>query len=174
CLPKDIRAFAHRAEELGVGQAVAFLREVDAINKRRRTRTVDLVRDLAGGDLRRVRVLALGAAFKPDSDDVRDAPALDVASTLHRLGAQVTVVDPAATGNARRVHPELAYSTETLTAAAGADVVVLLTEWNEFRHLDPHALGAVVSHRRIVDGRHALAPDCWRAAGWEYRAPGRP
>ncbi|MEU8466326.1 UDP-glucose/GDP-mannose dehydrogenase family protein [Streptomyces sp. NPDC029006] len=174
CLPKDIRAFAHRAEELGVGQAVTFLREVDAINKRRRARTVDLVRELVGGDPNGVRVVALGAAFKPNSDDVRDAPALDVASTLDRLGAHVTVVDPAAIANARRSHPELTYATDALTAAAGADVVVLLTEWNEFRHLDPGAMGAVVAHRRIVDGRHALDPAQWRAAGWEYRALGRP
>ncbi|PRH80655.1 UDP-glucose 6-dehydrogenase [Streptomyces solincola] len=175
CLPKDIRAFAHRAEELGVGQAVTFLHDVDAINKRRRTRTVDLVGDLADGNLQGMRVLALGAAFKPDSDDVRDAPALEVATALHRLGAHVTVVDPAAITNARRTHPELTYSTDALrAAAAGADVVVLLTEWDEFRHLDPHALGAVVTHRRIVDARHALDPGTWCAAGWEYHAPGRP
>ncbi|MFS4093401.1 UDP-glucose dehydrogenase family protein [Streptomyces sp. AF1A] len=174
CLPKDIRAFAHRAEELGVGQAVGFLREVDAINKRRRTRTVDLVRELAGGSLHGVRVTALGAAFKPNSDDIRDAPALDVARSLHRMGAVVTVVDPAATDNARRCHPELTYATDALAAAAGADVVVLLTEWNEFRHIDPDAMGAAVAHRRIVDGRHALDAAQWRAAGWEYRALGRP
>ncbi|MFF4486876.1 UDP-glucose dehydrogenase family protein [Streptomyces sp. NPDC001544] len=174
CLPKDIRAFAHRAEELGVGQAVSFLREVDAINRRRRARTVDLVRELAGGELSGIRVTALGAAFKPNSDDIRDAPALDVASTLHRLGAHVTVVDPAATDNARRSFPELSYGTDALSAAAGSDVVVLLTEWNEFRLIDPETMGAVVAHRRIVDGRHALDPAEWRAAGWEYRALGRP
>ncbi|MEU5769851.1 UDP-glucose/GDP-mannose dehydrogenase family protein [Streptomyces asoensis] len=174
CLPKDIRAFSHRAEELGVGQAVSFLREVDAINQRRRARTVDLVRELAGGDLAGVRVTALGAAFKPNSDDIRDAPALDVARTLHRAGAVVTVVDPAATGNARRAYPELTYATDALGAAAGADVVVLLTEWTEFREIDPQAMGEVVAGRRIVDGRHALDPARWRAAGWEYRALGRP
>ncbi|WP_329322141.1 UDP-glucose dehydrogenase family protein [Streptomyces sp. NBC_01262] len=174
CLPKDIRAFSHRAEELGVGQAVSFLREVDAINQRRRARTVDLVRELAGGELAGARVTALGAAFKPNSDDIRDAPALDVARTLHQSGAQVTVVDPAATENARRAYPDLTYGTDVLGAAAGADVVVLLTEWSEFREIDPHALGAVVSRRRIVDGRHALDPAQWRGAGWEYRALGRP
>ncbi|MEU3613152.1 UDP-glucose/GDP-mannose dehydrogenase family protein [Streptomyces sp. NPDC006872] len=174
CLPKDIRAFSHRAEELGVGQAVAFLREVDAINQRRRARTVDLVRELAGGELAGAKVTALGAAFKPNSDDIRDAPALDVARTLHQSGAQVTVVDPAATENARRAYPDLTYGTDVLGAAAGADVVVLLTEWSEFREIDPHALGAVVSRRRIVDGRHALDPAQWRDAGWEYRALGRP
>ncbi|HEU4423033.1 MAG TPA: UDP-glucose/GDP-mannose dehydrogenase family protein [Pilimelia sp.] len=174
CLPKDIRAFTHRAEELGVGQAVAFLREVDGINRRRRARTVDLVRELAGGELAGMRVAALGAAFKPNSDDIRDAPALDVASTLQTAGATVRVFDPAALDNARRVHPELGYGESALDVARDADVVVLLTEWAEFREIDPHAMGAVVAHRRIVDGRHALDPKQWRAAGWEYRALGRP
>ncbi|WP_432830006.1 UDP-glucose dehydrogenase family protein [Dactylosporangium sp. CA-092794] len=174
CLPKDIRAFAHRAGELGVGQAVAFLREVDAINQRRRARTVDLVRDLVGGDLNGVRIAALGAAFKPNSDDIRDAPALDVASTLQRAGARVRVFDPAALDNARRVHPELEYGESALDAAYEADVVVLLTEWSEFREIAPEAMASVVAHRRIVDGRHALDPEIWRGAGWEYRALGRP
>jgi UDPglucose 6-dehydrogenase len=174
CLPKDIRAFTHRAEELGVGQAVAFLREVDAINQRRRARTVDLVRELAGGDVTGVRVAALGAAFKPNSDDIRDAPALDVAATLHRLGATVRVYDPQATANARRAHPELDYGTSALDVADRADVVVLLTEWAEFRDADPAAMAAVVARRYIVDGRHALDPAQWRAAGWTYRALGRP
>ncbi|MEV7319135.1 UDP-glucose/GDP-mannose dehydrogenase family protein [Streptomyces sp. NPDC093970] len=174
CLPKDIRAFIHRAEELDVAQAVAFLREVDGINQRRRARTVDLVRELVGGDLAGTKVVALGAAFKPDSDDVRDAPALDVAASLHRAGAQVTVYDPVAMDNARRVHPELTYGTDVLGAAAGADVVVLLTEWAQFREIDPEVMGSVVNRRRVVDGRHALDPAEWRAAGWEYRALGRP
>ncbi|SCG68601.1 UDP-glucose dehydrogenase family protein [Micromonospora inositola] len=174
CLPKDIRAFMHRAEELGVGQAVAFLREVDGINQRRRARTVDLVRELAGGDLRGVRVAALGAAFKPDSDDIRDAPALDVASSLHQLGARVRVFDPVALDNARRAYPALEYGQSTFDVATGADVVVLLTEWSQFREIDPAALRTVVARRRIVDGRHALDPAHWRAAGWEYRALGRP
>jgi UDPglucose 6-dehydrogenase len=174
CLPKDIRAFTHRAEELGVGRSVAFLREVDDINKRRRARTVDLVRELAGGDFTGVRVAALGAAFKPNSDDIRDAPALDVASTLQRLGATVRVYDPAAMDNARRMYPELGYGVSAFDVAQDADVVVLLTEWAEFREIDPAALGAVVTRRRIVDGRHALDPAVWRQAGWEYRALGRP
>jgi UDPglucose 6-dehydrogenase len=174
CLPKDIRAFMHRAEELGAGQSVAFLREVDAINQRRRARTVDLVRELSGGSLEGVRVAALGAAFKPNSDDIRDAPALDVSATLARLGATVTVYDPAAMDNARRVHPELNYAGSAIEAGRDADVVVLMTEWTEFRQIDPEVLGSVVSRRRMVDGRHALDPVAWRAAGWEYRALGRP
>ncbi|MFC1431104.1 UDP-glucose/GDP-mannose dehydrogenase family protein [Streptacidiphilus sp. N1-3] len=174
CLPKDIRAFAHRAEELGVGQAVAFLHEVDAINRRRRARTVDLVRELAGGSLEGVRVAALGAAFKPNSDDIRDAPALDVSVSLRRAGAIVRVYDPQAMDNARRSYPELDYADSTMEAAQDADVVVLLTEWNEFREIEPDALAAVTAGRGIVDGRHALDPATWRAAGWTYRALGRP
>jgi UDPglucose 6-dehydrogenase len=174
CLPKDIRAFAHRAEELGVGQAVAFLHEVDAINRRRRARTVDLVRDLAEGSLEGVRVAAWGAAFKPNSDDIRDAPALDVAVSLRRAGAIVQVYDPQAMENARRSYPELDYAESALAAAQDADVVVLLTEWNEFRDIEPDALAAVTAKRNIVDGRHALDPAAWRAAGWTYRALGRP
>lgn len=174
CLPKDIRAFVHRAEELGVGRAVTFLREVDAINKRRRSRTVDLIRELAGGDLTGVRVAALGAAFKPNSDDIRDAPALDVARALRRSGAHVTVVDPEATDNARRAHPELRYATDAIAAATGADVVALLTEWSQFQEIDPAVMGSVVTHRRMVDARDALDATAWREAGWTYRALGRP
>ncbi|MBW8482046.1 UDP-glucose dehydrogenase family protein [Actinomadura parmotrematis] len=173
CLPKDIRAFAHRAEEIGVGQAVSFLREVDAINRRRRARTVDLVRGMLGGDLSGVRVAAWGAAFKPNSDDIRDAPALDVARTMHGLGAHVRIYDPAALENAKRAFPELRYGDSALDVARDADVVVLLTEWAEFREIDPDALAGVVAHRRIVDGRHVLDAAHWRAAGWEYRALGR-
>ncbi|WP_372441881.1 UDP-glucose dehydrogenase family protein [Actinoplanes campanulatus] len=174
CLPKDIRAFAYRAEELGVGQAVGFLREIDGINRRRRARTVDLVVEICGGDVAGKRVAALGAAFKPNSDDIRDAPALDVAERLRAAGATVVVYDPAALESARRAHPDLEYSTSALDAARGADVVVLLTEWNEFREIAPSAMAAVVRHRKIVDGRHALDPAGWRSAGWEYRALGRP
>jgi UDPglucose 6-dehydrogenase len=174
CLPKDIRAFAHRAAEIGAGDAVAFLRDVDAVNLRRRARVVDLVRELADGPLSGTRVAALGAAFKPDSDDIRDAPALAVARALHDAGAHVVVHDPEALANCRRVHPELGYADSALAAAKDADVVVLLTEWTLYREIDPQALGAVVKHRRIIDARHALDADAYRADGWTYRAPGRP
>lgn len=174
CLPKDIRAFAHRAEELGVGQAVAFLREVDDINNRRRVRTVDLIRELVGGSLEGVKVAALGAAFKPNSDDIRDAPALDVARMLYLEGAIVTVYDPEANDNAHRAYPDLNYAESAGAALLGADVVALLTEWDEFRAADPSMMGYLVAHKRVVDGRHALDADKYRAAGWEYRALGRP
>lgn len=174
CLPKDIRAFKHRAEQLGVGQAVSFLGEVDSINNRRRIRTVDLVRELAGGTLAGVRVAALGAAFKPNSDDVRDAPALDVARMLYLEGAVVTVYDPEANANAHRLYPDLNYVGSLASAVEQADVVALLTEWEEFRSADPDDLGVLVRHRRIVDGRHALNPERYTSRGWEYRALGRP
>ena len=174
CLPKDIRAFAHRAEELGVGQAVAFLHEVDGINARRRRRPVDLVREAVGGNLAGVRVAALGAAFKPNSDDIRDAPALDVADMLRAEGADVVVYDPEAMDNARRVYPQLAYAPTFAECVKGADVVVLLTEWQKFRDADPEMMGVLVRGRRVVDGRHALDADAYRAAGWDYRALGRP
>jgi UDPglucose 6-dehydrogenase len=174
CLPKDIRAFKHRADELGVGQAVSFLGEVDSINNRRLIRTVDLVRELAGGSLAGVRVAALGAAFKPDSDDVRDAPALDVARMLYLEGATVSVYDPQANANAHRLYPDLNYVDTLAAAVEQADVVALLTEWEEFRRADPDYLGGLVRHRRVVDGRHALDANGYTAKGWEYRALGRP
>jgi UDPglucose 6-dehydrogenase len=174
CLPKDIRAFMARAGELGVDQALSFLKEVDAINQRRRARMVDLARELVGGSFHEMRIAVLGAAFKPNSDDIRDSPALDVASTIRTQGGAVTVYDPAALDNARRRHPELGYADSATAAADGADVVLHLTEWREFVEMDPASLGAVVRERRIVDGRNALDPARWRAAGWTYRALGRP
>ena len=174
CLPKDIRAFAHRAEQLGVGHAVAFLHEVDGINIRRRVRTVDLIREMVGGELRGKRIAALGAAFKPNSDDVRDAPALDVARMLYMEGAIVTVYDPEANENAHRTYPDLTYADSMIAAVTDADAVALLTEWQEFTDVDPEYLGSLVRHRRVIDGRHALDADAYTSTGWEYRALGRP
>ncbi|KQR44748.1 UDP-glucose 6-dehydrogenase [Frigoribacterium sp. Leaf164] len=174
CLPKDIRAFAHRADELGVGQAVSFLKEVDSINNRRRVRTVDLIREMVGGDLAGKRIACLGAAFKPNSDDVRDAPALDVARMLYLEGATVTVYDPEANENAHRLYPDLTYASSMMACVVDADAVALLTEWQVFRDADPDDLAQLVRHRRVVDGRHALDADDYRAKGWEFRALGRP
>nr|WP_199883218.1 UDP-glucose/GDP-mannose dehydrogenase family protein [Streptomyces sp. CB01580] len=174
CLPKDIRAFRARAEELGVGHALAFLGEVDAINTRRRERAVELARDLAGGSLENCPVAVLGAAFKPDSDDIRDSPALAVAKALAGEGARVSVYDPAALDNARKSCPELGYAGSAVEAATGARVTLLLTEWADFTGLDPVALGTVSGERNIVDGRNVLDAAAWRTAGWNYRAPGRP
>ncbi|MGH3744887.1 MAG: UDP-glucose dehydrogenase family protein, partial [Mycobacteriales bacterium] len=170
CLPKDIRAFMARAGELGVDQALSFLREVDAINLRRRARMVDLARELLDGSFAGARIAALGAAFKPESDDIRDSPALDVAAAIARTGGTVTVFDPQAVANARITHPELGFAGSTAEALQGADLVLLLTEWREFRDLDPAETKAVVAAPRIVDGRNILDPVAWRAAGWTYRA----
>ncbi|QMU67839.1 UDP-glucose/GDP-mannose dehydrogenase family protein [Streptacidiphilus sp. P02-A3a] len=174
CLPKDIRAFMARAGELGADQALTFLREVDSINMRRRSRMVELAREQCGGGFLGRRVAVLGAAFKPDSDDVRDSPALNVAGQIQLQGGQVTVYDPKAMDNARKMFPALGFADSALEAAEGAHVVLHLTEWREFRTMDPEALAKVVSERRILDGRNVLDPQQWRAAGWTYRALGRP
>lgn len=174
CLPKDIRAFMARAGELGADQALTFLREVDAINMRRRTRVVELTRDLFGGSLMGQRITVLGAAFKPESDDVRDSPALSIAAQLQLQGAVVTVTDPEALSNAARRFPELHYEESTDTALHRADAILLLTEWQEYRDLDPYEAASLVSTPRILDGRNTLDATKWRAAGWTYRGLGRP
>ncbi|MDX6352927.1 MAG: UDPglucose 6-dehydrogenase [Streptomyces sp.] len=175
CLPKDIRAFMARAGELGADQALTFLREVDSINMRRRGHMVELAREACGpaGFLGR-RIGVLGAAFKPDSDDVRDSPALNVAGQIHLQGGQVTVYDPKAMDNARKLFPTLGYAPTALDAVRGAEVVLHLTEWREFRELDPAELGEVTARRHVIDGRNALDAELWRKAGWTYRAMGRP
>jgi UDPglucose 6-dehydrogenase len=174
CIPKDIRGLIARAGELGVDQAVSFLKEVDAINMRQRAHVVDLARAALGGSLLGTRVAVLGAAFKPDTDDIRDSPALNVAGQLHLQGAEVSVYDPRANDSARRIFPTLTYADSTLEACQGADLVLHLTMWQEFLDADPAEIGAVVNHRRVIDGRNALDADRWRAAGWTYRALGRP
>ena len=174
CLPKDIRAFAARAEELGRGEAVGFLREVDAINLRRRDRAVQLVVDALGGLVFGRRIAVLGAAFKPFSDDIRDSPALDVAVRLRGLGADVVVTDPAAIDNAQAAHPQLGYARERDEALREADAVVIVTEWDEYRRdLSPSHAGGLVRGRIIVDGRNCLDAAAWRAAGWQYHGMGR-
>ncbi|HEY8589806.1 MAG TPA: UDP-glucose/GDP-mannose dehydrogenase family protein [Naasia sp.] len=174
CLPKDIRAFAARAEELGRGESVRFLLEVDAINMRRRDRMVDMVVDALGGQVFQKKVAVLGLAFKPDSDDVRDSPSLDVAVRLNGLGARVIATDPQAIPNSIRLHPQLGFATDTRDALFGADVVVLVTEWKEYRELDPTEVGELVRDRIVIDGRNVLDPVSWRQAGWTYHGMGRP
>jgi len=173
CLPKDIRAFMARAGEIGAADALAFLREIDAINMRRRTRAVEVTREVLGGSVLGARVAVLGVAFKPESDDVRDSPALNVAGQLQLQGAQVRVYDPKAMENARAVFPTLGYAASVDEATADADVVLHLTEWSEFAALDPRALAARVRTPVVVDGRNCLDAEAWRAAGWTYRGLGR-
>ncbi|ORL84855.1 UDP-glucose dehydrogenase family protein [Prescottella equi] len=173
CLPKDIRAFMARAGELGADQALTFLREVDAINMRRRTRMVEMAREACGGTLLGTRVAVLGAAFKPESDDVRDSPALNVAGQIQLQGATVTVYDPKAMENSRRLFPTLGYATSIVEAVEGADVVLVLTEWQEFREMRPSKLARAVRRQNIIDGRNCLQSTEWRDAGWVYRGMGR-
>jgi UDPglucose 6-dehydrogenase len=181
CLPKDIRAFQARAQELGAGEALRFLHEVDLINQRRRTRVLTLAAELlgrqsggAGPDLSGTRIGVLGATFKPNTDDVRDAPALAVAGLLAKAGADVRVFDPEGIDNARKAAPNLGYEASINDAVRGADLVCVLTEWADFRNADPAALADLVAGRRVIDARNCLDPMLWTQAGWAYRGMGRP
>jgi UDPglucose 6-dehydrogenase len=174
CLPKDIRAFSARAEELGRGESVAFLREMDAINLRRRARAVRLTIEALDGVYEK-NITVLGAAFKPFSDDVRDSPALDVAVHLRGFGAKVTVTDPAAIPNARRLHPQLTYVEDRDEALRDADAILVVTEWDEYRRqLSPEHAASLTDGRVIIDGRNCLDAQAWRDAGWRYFGMGRP
>ena len=173
CLPKDIRAFMARAGELGADQALTFLREVDAINMRRRDRVVALAKEMLGGMLLGHRVTVLGCAFKPNSDDVRDSPALAVAGQLSLAGAAVTVYDPQGMDNAKKVFPTLDYAADLDAALNGSELVILATEWKQFKELDPQEAGKRVAAKNFIDGRNVLDVDEWRAAGWNLQALGR-
>jgi UDPglucose 6-dehydrogenase len=173
CLPKDIRAFMARAGELGANHALTFLREVDSINMRRRTRMVELAMKACGGSLLGANIAVLGAAFKPESDDVRDSPALNVAGLLQLNGATVNVFDPKAMENSQRVFPTLNYSTSAIDACERADAVLVLTEWQEFVDLDPNQLADTVRAKVVVDGRNCLDVAKWQTAGWQVHALGR-
>jgi UDPglucose 6-dehydrogenase len=173
CLPKDIRAFMARAQELGANQALEFLREIDAINLRARQRVIDVVRADLSEDLTQYKIAVLGATFKPDSDDVRDSPALDIAAQLQAAGATVVVHDPKGIEPARKRFPNLDYQEKVTDAVKGADAILHLTEWKEYRELDPSVIGQLVKSKFLIDGRNMLDRDKWRAAGWRFHALGR-
>ena len=173
CLPKDIRAFMARAEELGAKQAVEFLQEIDAINLRARQRIIELVRKDLSNDLSGKKIAVLGAAFKPDSDDVRDSPALDISAQIQAAGAIVTVHDPKAITNAQKRFPGLNYAQEINETLKDAELVLHLTEWKIYREINPAQIKSLVKSPIIIDGRNALDREAWRAAGWKFRALGR-
>ena len=173
CLPKDIRAFMARAEELGAKQALEFLREIDQINLRARQRVIDVVRADLSEDLTKYKIAVLGATFKPDSDDVRDSPALDIAAQLHAAGAKVVVHDPKGIEPARKRFPTLAFEEDVRVAVKDADAILHLTEWKEYRELDPGAIGQLVKSKFLIDGRNMLDREKWRSAGWRVHALGR-
>jgi UDPglucose 6-dehydrogenase len=173
CLPKDIRAFMARSEELGARQSLEFLREIDSINLRARNRVIDLVRADLGEDLKGKRIAILGAAFKPDSDDVRDSPALDIAVQLHDAGADVLVHDPKAINKARARFPKLNFAETTNATLQGAELILHLTEWKEYRNLNPQEVAALVARKSLIDGRNLLDIEIWRSAGFKVRAIGR-
>ena len=173
CLPKDIRAFMARAEELGAKQALEFLREIDAINLRARQRVIDVVRGELSEDLTKYKIAVLGATFKPDSDDVRDSPALDIAAQLQAAGAIVVVHDPQGIEPARKRFPNLQYQEVVTDALKDADLILHLTEWKEYRQIDPAAIASLVKSKIIIDGRNMLDRTMWRNAGWKFHALGR-
>jgi UDPglucose 6-dehydrogenase len=173
CLPKDIRAFMARAQELGADQALEFLREIDAINLRARQRVIDVVRADLSDDLTQYKITVLGATFKPDSDDVRDSPALDIAVQLQAAGASVVVHDPKGIEPARKRFPHLDYAEQVTDAVKDADAILHLTEWKEYRELDPAVIGGLVKSKFLIDGRNMLDRDKWRKAGWRVHALGR-
>jgi len=173
CLPKDIRAFMARAEELGAKSAVEFLHEIDAINLRARQRVIDVVRNDLSADLTQYKIAVLGATFKPDSDDVRDSPALDIAVQLHAAGANVLIHDPKGIEPARKRFPNLNFSETITECVKDADLILHLTEWKEYRALDPFIIGQLVKSKMIIDGRNALDRELWRSAGWKFHALGR-
>ena len=172
CLPKDIRAFMARSEELGAQQSLEFLREIDSINLRARQRMIDLVRADIGADLKGKKIAVLGAAFKPDSDDVRDSPALDIAAQIHEAGAFVVVHDPKAIEPARLRHPELKFTDSVEECLQSADAVLHLTEWKNYRDLDPIVVKGWVKTPIMIDGRNALDRARWISSGWKFRALG--
>jgi UDPglucose 6-dehydrogenase len=172
CLPKDIRAFMARAKELGAQQALEFLKEIDSINLRARQRIIELVRRDLTDDLTGKKVAILGAAFKPDSDDVRDSPALDIAAKIQAAGAVVTVHDPKAIANAQKRFPALNFAQEIEKTLQDAEIVLHLTEWKIYRELDPTKMKSLVKNPIMIDGRNALDRTAWRNAGWKFRALG--
>ncbi|GJF30288.1 UDP-glucose 6-dehydrogenase [Kitasatospora sp. NE20-6] len=174
CLPKDLAGFTHRAEEIGANQAATLLRQVDVINQRRREHTVALARQALGGTLAGKRIAVWGAAFKANTDDIRDSPALAVADALHRAGAEVTVHDPAAMENARRAYPQLEYADDPASAVIGAALLLHLTDWPQYSDTDPATLLQHIAVPRAIDARGTLNPERWRTAGWTFHALGRP
>jgi len=173
CLPKDIRAFMARAEELGAKQAVEFLKEIDAINLRARQRIIELVRKDLSENLQGKKVAILGAAFKPDSDDVRDSPALDIAAQIQAAGAVVIVHDPKAIANAQKRFPALQFAEDINSTLKDAEIVLHLTEWKIYRDINPAEVKSLVKSAIMIDGRNALDRELWQSAGWKFRALGR-
>ncbi len=173
CLPKDSRAFSARAGELGAADALRFLHEVDPINLRRREKAVSVARNLVGGEFLGKSIAVLGAAFKPNSDDVRDSPALNVAAAMHLKGADVRVHDPKAIDNAKARFPTLGYFATAEDACRNADLIVLATEWDEYCTIDPVAFRSVVKEPRLLDTRNAIDREYWSGAGWQVYSLGR-
>jgi UDPglucose 6-dehydrogenase len=174
CLPKDVRAFTASARALGAHDAATLLRAAERVNEGRPAAALDLIEQTLGRTVDGVRVTVWGASFKAGTDDVRESPALAIATLMHQRGAQVTVHDPHAVPTALVRHPELDYTESLEESAKGAELIVLATEWPQFRDADPKALAALVTVPVLVDLRNLLHADVWRTAGWTVRQLGRP
>ncbi len=173
CLPKDLRSLRTQALDAGAGQLADLLGVVDTLNVDARDRIHAAAERMCGGDLTGRRITVLGAAFKPDTDDIRDSPSIDIALQLASSGAEVTVTDPKATAGAWLHYPQLRFEADTKTALRGAELTLLLTEWKEYLSLEPEQVSRLVARDAVLDGRNALDPSRWRSAGWEYRGVGR-
>ena len=174
CLPKDIRALQARADELGVATQFEFLKNVDAVNQSRRTRVVELAVAALAGDVAGKTIAVLGAAFKPDSDDIRDSPALEIAVALAHAGAKVKVHDPVALPQVRIKEQSITTVEDIEEVFVDADLVLHLTEWPEYRNLNVKELAKVVAQPKIIDGRNVLDRDLWSSAGWHITYLGKP
>jgi UDPglucose 6-dehydrogenase len=171
CFPKDVDSLIHTASRFGYD--FKLLRSVVEINKERALHLVDMMRK-AMGDLEDKTIAVLGLAFKPNTDDMREAKSLEVVRLLHAAGAQVRAYDPVAMDNARALLPEsVVFCESAYEAAAGADGVALLTEWNEFKYLNLDRLRGLLRHRLIFDARNLYEPERMRRLGFEYYSIGR-
>ncbi|MCJ1680479.1 UDP-glucose/GDP-mannose dehydrogenase family protein [Streptomyces sp. APSN-46.1] len=175
CLPKDVRAFTASARQLGATDAAKLLRAAEEINESRTAVAMALItRALGGRPLKAARVTVWGAAFKPGTNDVRESPALALAHALQQAGGTVTVHDPQAVATAMVRNPELDYTGDLRASLRGADLVVLATEWPEYRQASPQALVDGPANPLLVDCRTSLDAESWRAAGWTVHQLGRP
>jgi len=162
-----------RADELGAHESLEFLREIDSINTRARNKMINVVRRELGEDLSGKKIGVLGAAFKPDSDDVRDSPALDIASQLLAAGADLKIHDPKAAEPAKKRFPSLSFVETVDEVFDGAELVLHLTEWKQYRAIDPTVVKSLVKSPIMIDGRNMLDMDLWASAGWRIHAVGR-
>ena len=171
CFPKDVLALAHMAKERG--RHPQLLQAVMDINADRRKQTVDKLRELIGGSLQGKKIGVLGLAFKPNTDDMRDAPALEVIKLIEAEGGCVQAYDPVAMSVARQIMPRLELAVNAYECATGCDAVILMTEWNEFKQLDLRRMKNLMKSPILIDARNVYEPEQMADMGFSYRGIGR-